>query len=217
MKIIIIDTGLGGKDFITKLRKEYRNIECEFVKPFADIIGNETKAFIRDTIMALLYTYSYKNIHSIIIACHSISSCILDILIHNKFIINGIRIYEPIIPMCLYIKQKKYKNILILATPLTYRIRWHYRILKTKRNQINNLPFPLLAKELETHTSYSKSLDKLKKQKDFIEICDCVVLGCTHYNIIKNEITDELRYNYNFKGVVLDSNQILLKYYDEYS
>jgi glutamate racemase len=28
--------------------------------------------------------------------------------------------------------------------------------------------------------------DFIKKAKDFINKCDCVVLGCTHYNIIKN-------------------------------
>jgi glutamate racemase len=213
MKIIIIDSGLGGGDFITKLRRKHINIECEFVKPFKNMVSTYDKKYVRDNIIRLLNTYSYNNIHSIIIACHSISSCILDILIENKFIYNKINIYEPIIPMCLYIKQNKNKNILILSTPLTHKIRWHYRLMKSKNINIKYLSFPTLAKELEEHTTYNKSLDKLKKQKEFIIKSDCIVLGCTHYNTIMDVISNELKIKYNFQGVILNSNEILLKFF----
>jgi len=44
--------------------------------------------------------------------------------------------------------------------------------------------------------------------------CDCVVLGCTHYNTIKDVISqEELTSKYNFKGVVLDSNKILANFF----
>ena len=214
MKLIIIDSGLGGKDYIKKLRNYIHiNIDCEFVKPFENMITTYDKKYVRDNIINLISAYSYRNIHSIVIACHSISSCILDILIENNFIINNINIYEPIIPMCLYIKQNKKYNILILSTPLTHKIRWHYRLMKSNSIKIKYVSFPLLAKELEENTSYNKSLDKLKKQKEFIENCDCVVLGCTHYNIIKDVISHELQMKYNFQGVILDSNEILLNFF----
>jgi glutamate racemase len=213
MKIIIIDSGVGGGDFITKLRREHINIECEFVKPFKNMVSTYDKKYVRNNIIKLLNTYSYNNIHSIIIACHSISSCILDILIENKFIYNKINIYEPIIPMCLYIKQNKNKNILILSTPLTHKIRWHYRLMKSKNINIKYLSFPTLAKELEEHTTYNKSLDKLKKQKEHIIKSDCVVLGCTHYNTIMDVISNKLKIKYNFQGVILNSNEILLNFF----
>ena len=177
------------------------------------MVSTYDKKYVRDNIIRLLNTYSYNNIHSIIIACHSISSCILDILIENKFIYKKINIYEPIIPMCLYIKQNKNKNILILSTPLTHKIRWHYRLMKSKNINIKYLSFPTLAKELEEHTTYNKSLDKLKKQKEFIIKSDCVVLGCTHYNTIMDVISNELKIKYNFQGVILNSNEILLKFF----
>lgn len=119
--------------------------------------------------------------------------------------------------MCSYITQitqKTYKNkILVLSTPLTRRIGWHYRLLKSKRHTIKYLAFPVLATELELGKSYNKSLDRLQKQKEFIEKCDCVVLGCTHYNTIKDAISQELRIKYNFKGIVLDSNEILANFF----
>jgi len=211
MKIIVIDSGLGGKDFMKKLR----GYKCEFVKPHDTIVTGDNKIYVRDKIMKLLLSYSHTKIHSVIIACHSISSCILDILIENKFTINNIPIYEPIVPMCSYIIQKTYKNknILVLSTPLTQRIRWHYRLLKSKCHTIKYLSFPELATELELGRSYNKSLDRLQKQKEFIKYCDYVVLGCTHYNTIKDAISRELRIKYNFKGVVLDSNEILANFF----
>lgn len=211
MKIIVIDSGLGGKDFMKKIQ----GYKCEFVKPHETIVTGDDKKYVRDNIMKLLRSYSHTKIHSVIIACHSISSCILDILIKNNFRINNIPIYEPIIPMCSYITQKTYKNknILVLSTPLTRRIGWHYRLLKSKRREIKYLTFPELATELELGRSYNKSLDRLQRQKEFIEKCDCVVLGCTHYNTIKDVISTELKSKYNFKGVVLDSNEILANFF----
>jgi glutamate racemase len=221
MKLIIIDSGLGGKDFIKKLKdfikkQQYINIKCKFVKLFDNMVSSYDKKYVRNNLLKILYNdYSYKNINSIIIACHSASSCILDILIKNNFIINNINIYEPIIPMCLYIKEKKYKNILILSTPLTEKIRWHYKLLNSNNINIKYLTFPLLAKQIENNDNFNISIKRLKKQKEYIKNCDCIVLGCTHYNIIKDIILDELT-KYNFNGVVLDSNQILLKYYKKH-
>jgi glutamate racemase len=214
MKIIVIDSGLGGKDFMKKLRG-YGIVR--FYK-FAFIVTGDNKIYVRDKIMKLLLSYSHTKIHSVIIACHSISSSILDILIENNFTINNIPIYEPIVPMCSYIIQNtqktyKNKNILVLSTPLTQRIRWHYRLLKSKCHTIKYLSFPELATELELGRSYNKSLDRLQKQKEFIKYCDYVVLGCTHYNTIKDAISRELRIKYNFKGVVLDSNEILANFF----
>ena len=212
MKIIVMDSGLGGKDFINKLQTIIK-IKSQFVKLFDDMVSSYNKNYVREHLLKILDSYSSKNIKSIIIACHSASSCILDILMKNNFILNNITIYEPIIPMCLYIKKNKYKNILILSTPLTEKIRWHHRLLDSNNINIKYITFPLLAKQLENHNNFDESIDRLKKQQDFIKKCDCVVLGCTHYNTIKNEISDELKTKYNFKGVILDSNDILLNFY----
>lgn len=165
-------------------------------------------------LLIILHTFNNTYVFAIIIACNSISSCIIDILFLNNFIINRIKIYEPIIPICLYIQQKNiFKNILILSTPLTEKVGWHHRFLNRSNIIIKYVSFPLLAKELEEGTSYSKSLNILRQQKEFISDCDCVVLGCSHYNAIKDEILSLLKIKYNFKGVILDSNIIQLDFF----
>ena len=218
MKIIVIDSGFGGKDFIKKAKdfiNKSKNIKYKFLIPFDKMVSTYNKDFVRNNLLSILNDFSYKKINSIIIACHSASSCILDILIENNFVINNIHIFEPIIPMCKYIKEKKYKNILILSTPLTEKIRWHYRLLVSPNRNIKYITFPLLAKQIEDNSNYNNSLARLKKQHEFIKKCDCVVLGCTHYNIIKDDILDEL-VKYNFNGVIVDSNEILVKYYNKF-
>jgi glutamate racemase len=218
MKIIVIDSGFGGKDFIKKAKdfiNKSKNIKYKLLIPFEKIVSTYNKDFVRNNLLSILNDFSYKKINSIIIACHSASSCILDILIENNFVINNIHIFEPIIPMCKYIKEKKYKNILILSTLLTEKIRWHYRLLDSPNINIKYIIFPLLVKQIEDNSNYNNSLARLKKQYEFIKKCDCVVLGCTHYNIIKDDILDEL-VKYNFNGVILDSNEILVKYYDKF-
>lgn len=232
--ILVIDSGLGGKDFIEKLKKlhvhdssDRLKYKCKLIKPFEHMVSSYDKKYVRDNLMALLEKYTKNTnpnvkIHSVVIACHSASSCILDILINNNFMLNKVKIYEPIVPLCLFIQQqnntyenkkiKKYKNILILCTPLTQKIRWHERLimqLNGANMNVHYIGFPFLAEQLEKNIDYHASLDKLKTKQTFIPRCDCVVLGCTHFNTIKDELHQELVKKYNFKGIILHSNAVL--------
>lgn len=110
-----------------------------------------------------------------------------------------------------------YKNILILSTILTEKIRWHYRLLNSNDIKVKYITFPLLPKIIENKgKDFKKSFNRLINKKDFLKKkCDCVVLGCTHFNIIKGLISKELKTKYNFNGIVLDSNEILLKYFNK--
>lgn len=212
-----MDLGEGGYDFIKKMKKQI-NIEIYFLKISnkGKMISDYNKEYTRKYLLQKINNISETNSRFIIIACHSASSCILDILIKNNFVINNINIFEPILPMCLYIKEKKYKKILILSTKLTEKIRWHYRLLNSNDIQVKYITFPLLPKIIENKgKDFNKSFNRLINKKQFLKICDCVVLGCTHFNIIKDLISKELKTKYNFNGIVLDSNEILLKYFNK--
>ena len=108
MKIIVLDSGLGGKDFINKMKNiDNMPIEFIFVKLFKNMITTYDKNYVRYHLIQILYNYTITDIDKIVIACHSASSCILDILIDLNFEISNIKIYEQILPMCTYIQQKK--------------------------------------------------------------------------------------------------------------
>jgi glutamate racemase len=108
-------------------------------------------------------------------------------------------------------QKKKYQTILILSTSLTARIRWHARILKLN---IKYMTFDLLPFDIDNNNlnNIHKTLEKLSIHKHFLPICDCVVLGCTHFNVIKNNISECLKRN-NFTGEMIDSNYVLSEYF----
>ena len=208
----------GGNNFARESYNKYKN-EMKFISlndkkiiPLSKLITScMNKKEMRKNL--LNFINNTKNKKNIIIACYTASSSILDILINNNFILNNIKIFEPIIPTCNYIIEKKYKNILILSTSFTRRVRWHARILNLN---VKYISFEYLHQDIENNNinNINTQLSKLSKHKDFISICDCVVLGCTHYNIIKKDILHHLN-KYNFKGEVINSNYVLYNYFSK--
>jgi hypothetical protein len=61
MKIIIIASGLGGKDFIKKLKKNIK-LETHFVKPFDNMVSSYNKNYVRNHLLQILNTYSYNKL-----------------------------------------------------------------------------------------------------------------------------------------------------------
>lgn len=215
MKYLILDGGNGGKNFIEIMKKNGldKKNKILFQKIFTKNV-NYNKEIIRKELLNNIKNYSNKKIDIIVIACNAGSSSILDILIKNDFKLNNIKIYEPIIPMCNYIIKKKYKNILVMGTFITNNIKWHKRYINNNNINIKYLAFDTLYDFIDNNNSIniSKSLEKFRKQKNFLKISDCLVLGCTHYNIIKKDISKYLKSEFNFKGDILDSNEITFQY-----
>lgn len=223
MNIIVLDicekslhfkdyNNCGGFNF---MKQNHKNnvMEMNFISLYPKITIETTKNYTKNILLKIIN--NFKNTKYIVIACHTASSCILDILISSNHLINNIKIFEPIIPMCKYIQKKKYQNILILSTSLTSRIRWHARILK---KNVKYMTFDLLPSDIDNNNlnNIDKNLERLSIHKKFLSICDCVVLGCTHFNVIKETICKYLQ-KYNFSGEILDSNSILYKHVKKYT
>ena len=220
MNIIVLDickqgnhskpyNNCGGMDLIKK-NCQNNLIKMEFISLFPEIFIGANKEYTRINLLKKIS--NFKNTKYIIIACHTASSCILDILLNNNHLINNIKIFEPIVPMCQYIQSKNYKNILILSTSLTSRIGWHARILKLN---VKYITFDSLPSEIDNNNVNNINIiERLSSEKQFLSNCDCVVLGCTHFNVIKKTISRYLQ-KYNFTGELLDSNYILYKYFNK--
>ena len=78
------------------------------------------------------------------------------------------------------------------------------------------MTFDLLPSDIDNNNinNIHNTLERLSSLKQFLSICDCVVLGCTHFNVIKNTISKYLKQN-NFTGKILDSNYILYLYFNK--
>ena len=218
MSIIVLDicrkgytsqeySNCGGIDFVNK-NTQNKPTKMIFISLYPDVKIEADKNYAKNILIQKIN--SLKNAKYIVIACHTLSSCILDLLLKNNDLLNETKVFEPIIPMCIHIQKKKYKNILILSTPLTARIRWHARILTSK---VKYITFDALPTHIDHNnvSSIHKDLERLSAHQHFLRTCDCVVLGCTHFNVIKKTISKYLHQN-NFTGKILDSNLILHNY-----
>ena len=117
----------------------------------------------------------------IIVACGTVSSNCLDIIKKE----NTIPIYSILEPTIDYLNKSNYENILVIATHAT--INSHIFKNNVKKN-IYELETPKLVPIIESgdYTDLNKILHSYLD--DYKNKIDALVLGCTHYPIIKEKI-----------------------------
>ena len=188
MRVGVFDSGIGGLTVLKTLIDNYPNNEYIYYGDTLNLpYGNKTKEELNLLASKDVEFLLNKNVDIIIIACGTVSSNCLDYL-KNKY---QIPIYDIITPTINYLNNSNYKNIGIIATSRT--IDSH--IFKNNLNKdktIYELSTPELVPLIE-----SNNLDNLNTildnyLKDYIDKLDILVLGCTHYPIILNNIDNYL-------------------------
>lgn len=182
MRIGLFDSGLGGLTVLKTLIKKYPNNEYIYYGDTLNIpYGDKTKDVLlvlaRENVNFLIS----KKVDMIIVACGTVSSNCLDI-IKKEYDIPICSILEPTID---YLNNSTYQNILVIATHAT--INSHMFKNKVNKN-IYELKTPKLVPIIENN-NYDILDNVLHEYLDeYINKIDALVLGCTHYPIIRNEI-----------------------------
>lgn len=186
MKVGVFDSGIGGLTVLKNLYKHYPNNEYIYYGDTKNLpYGNKTKEELNELSSNDIEFLISKKVDVIFIACGTVSSNCIHYL-KNKY---DIPIYDIITPTINYLNNSNYKNIGIIATNATisshvfeknlnkfvYEIKTPDFVPIIENNQIKELP---------------KVIDKyLKEYKDKIDI---LVLGCTHYPLIKDNLNKYL-------------------------
>ena len=202
-KIGIFDSGIGG----TTTLKEIQNIlPNEDIIYYADSKNNpyglKTKEEL-ELITSNIVDYLIKrNIKIIVIACNTATTNCIDYL-RNKYKDILFIGTEPAIKVAC---DKNYKNILVLATPTTISSERTHELVNINKKDYENfylVPCNGLANAIERNDQ--TKIDNLLKEiltpyqdKDI----DAIVLGCTHYPLIKNKIK-----NYFKNAQLIDGNK----------
>ncbi len=205
MRIGVFDSGIGGLTVLKRLVKDYPNNEYIYYGdtknlPYGDKTKEELLAFASNIIDFLIS----KNVEAVIIACGTVSSNILDIL-KNKY---NIKIFDIISPTIYYINNSTYKKIGILATEATVNSKiFSNNIYKN----IKEVPCKAFVPLIESNNG--SEIDKYIKiyLKDLTDR-DLIVLGCTHYPLIKDKLLKYL--NKNIK--VLDMAECIKGEFENY-
>ena len=182
MRVGLFDSGIGGLTVLKTLLKKYPNNEYIYYGdtlniPYGDKSKDELLKLARENVKFLIS----KEVDLIIVACGTVSSNCLDIIKKE----NIIPIYSILEPTINYLNQSNYENILVIATHAT--INSHIFKKHVTKN-IYEVETPKLVPIIENN-NYDNLDQALHIYLDeYKNRVDAIVLGCTHYPIIKDDI-----------------------------
>lgn len=192
----IFDSGVGGLTVLSEIRKTLPNENIIYLGDTKNFpYGSRSKEEIIEFAIQNVEILIKKEVKVIIIACGTATSQALEIL-KQRFSLPIIGIIEPTVQ---YIKEKKYKDVGVIATEGTIRSGAWERNLKEEIPEINvtNKACPMLATIAEEGKAQSPEGRKVIKEymKPFkAKRINKIILGCTHYPIYEQIIREELGY-----------------------
>ena len=194
-KIGVFDSGRGGSTTLEEIKKILPNENYIY---YADSknnpYGEKDDTALLDIVSEIVDFFILKDVKLIVIACNTATTRTIEklrVMYPNMHFVGT----EPAIKVAC---DNNYKNTLVMATPLTINSS-KVRALINKNLKddecIYLLPCDGLANAIETNNEkeINNILDKLLiyyKNKNI----DAVVLGCTHYPIIKDKIQNYFPY-----------------------
>lgn len=206
----IFDSGLGG---LTILRAVHKLLPKENLIYFGDTAhvpyGSKSKETVTEYSLNIAKFLESKNVKLILVACNTASALALPVLKrHIKVPVLGV--IEP--GAACAAAASKNKNIIVLGTEATIKSKEYIKQIKRKDKKITitQCACPLFVPIIEEGLAQSdictlaikKYLTPLKEHK-----ADTVILGCTHYPVIKKEIGNFL----GKKVVLVDSAEEIAK------
>ena len=190
-KIGLLDSGLGGLSVLKELVKALPNENYLF---YEDSINNpygiKTNEELYEIVSKIVDYLISQDCKMIVIACNTATtSCIKRLRENYKdMIFIGT---EPAIKLAC---DNNYKNIINLSTPSTThskRVQELIELYKKEHQKVFNISGENLANlvELDKKEEINELLNRILKDYKY---CDAMVLGCTHYSLIKDEIKQVL-------------------------
>jgi len=176
MKIGILDSGIGGLTVLKSLLRKCPDHEYIY---YGDTIhlpyGEKSREEIIGYANNIINFFESENIDLIIIACGTLSS-------NKEFLKSKKRLIDIISP--LKGKLDNYNKISIMATPLSIKTNAFKKYINTK---IDLISCPKLVPIIESE-DYSDLDNVLEKYLENSIDSDALILGCTHYPIVKDSI-----------------------------
>lgn len=189
--ILFIDSGLGG---LSTLSKTF------FLKPanyiyFADNkfapYGTKSDAELKDRLHSIISNFDKKyNLISIVLACNTATTSSIEFLRKTHPHLNIIGT-EPAFKVA---RDKNFKSPAILATPCTIS-----HLSQKNLKDFHLIPESTLATCVENFYLTNSPKDKMNLLRKLYQIKesaknnDCLILGCTHYSLIKEKFCKILK------------------------
>ncbi len=185
MRIGVFDSGLGGINVLKELINKYPNNHYIYYGDTLNLpYGNKSKEELMKLATNIINYLISREVDIIIIACGTISSNCYNEL---KALYN-VPIYDIITPTLNYIKNSNYRNLGLIATNGTVNSQIFANNPKISIIKATPSFVPIIEsnKILENIDNIINELSVFKNKVDGL------ILGCTHYPILKDIINDYL-------------------------
>ena len=187
MKIGIFDSGKGGTTVMAAIKTRLPNAEYRYIGDFKNCpYGEKTDAELMQIVTGQVDKLKEWGAEIIVVACNTATTRCIDKL-RMKYPELEFVGTEPAIKLA---AETGAKRILVMATPGTIESERTARLMadyQQARQKIRLLACPGLADAVEAGVRVKNRLAELLARIPEPEV---IVLGCTHYSLIKTEIQE---------------------------
>lgn len=213
----IFDSGIGGLTVAKAVKDLLPNEQIIYFGDTAHLpYGDKSTAAIQSYTIKICDLLLKHQCKVILIACNSASSAAYQLA--KEYVGSKAKVINVIDPVILYLgEQFASKSIGLIGTKRTVKSNVYQKKLdKLNRNiQLKSLATPLLAPMIEEgyfDNTISEQIIQSYLSDAAIQQIEALVLGCTHYPLIKDQI------NHYYKGSVkvIDSSTIVADYLKDF-
>ncbi|MEM7161296.1 MAG: glutamate racemase [Bacteroidota bacterium] len=213
----VFDSGIGGLTVASSIQRKMPHERFVYFGDTAHLpYGDKSPAAIRAWSKSIADFLLGKKVKLIVIACNTASSHAYASL---KNLLKGkVEVIDVINPTAEYVAKKYTKGrIGVIGTKGTIQSRIYVKRIEklNKKLKVTSNATPLLAPMIEEgyfNNNISKTIIKSYLDKKTFQNIQAIILGCTHYPLIKREI-DEL---YQGRIEVIDSAEKTAERVKEY-
>ncbi len=206
-KIGILDSGIGGFSLLKELLDQNLDAQYFYISDNDNVpYGDKSQEFIYTRMKVLVNELLLQKVEAVLIACNTATVETIEKL-RSDFKVKFIGI-EPYIN---YLNHTNHKDIALILTEATYRSsRFKELQASCDPNGIVEI-FPLknlaLIIEKLSYKNFQSIKTEIKLELDSINLSKFteLILGCTHYPLIKNFIEE------NYKLKCIDPNLAVIK------
>lgn len=186
MKIGVFDSGVGGQSVVNAIKKALPEHQVIYKSDSKNVpYGNKSIKEIHKLVLPILNTLSNLGCEVIVIACNTVSTNLIEEL--RKEINIPLIAMEPMVKPA--VKLTKTGTIAVCATPRTLSSKRYNKLKQyyAKETKVIEPDCSDWSYMIESNTIDQQKIKKLTKY-----VCnkgaDVIVLGCTHYHWIEEDI-----------------------------
>ncbi len=208
----IFDSGIGGLTVAHAIKQMMPGEDLVYFGDTAHLpYGDKSEAAIQAYSIKIADVLMKKGCKVIVIACNSASSAAYELL--KEYVRNSIKVINVIDPMVNWVGEHfKDCQVGLIGTKRTIQSGIYLKKIEALNNQIHlqSLPTPLLVPMIEEgffNNKISHDIIHTYLQDPLLQNIRALILGCTHYPLIKPEIETF----YQGKVEVLDSSEMVAR------